>query len=114
MGARMGRHAFLAGIMVLGAAYAAQADQVEDFNAFVQVLAIPVYAHHCEIMLDKDVMDTINADVVTKMGVAGISEEKGIETQSQMIEQFAGNADCTQGSSDRANFEAALEAYSAN
>lgn len=100
--------------MIFGAAYAAKADQVEDFNAFVQVLAIPVYAHHCEIMLDKDVMDTINADVVSKMGVAGISEEKGVEIQSQMIEQFAANADCTQGSSDRTNFEAALEAYAPN
>jgi hypothetical protein len=110
----MGRPAFLASIMIFGAACAAHADQIEDFNAFVQVLAIPVYAHHCEIMLDKDVMDTINADVVSKMDVAGISEEKGVEIQSQMMEQFASNADCTEGSSDRTNFESALQAYAAN
>ncbi|MDH4439566.1 MAG: hypothetical protein QE284_04210 [Rhizobium sp.] len=107
----MGRRAFLATCLLAGVACAAHADEAEDFNAFVQVLAIPVYAHHCEIMMDKDVMDRINADVVSKMDVAGVSEEKGGEIQTQMVEQFAANADCTEGSSDRTNFEAALQAY---
>ncbi len=110
----MGRLGFLATCMLAGVACAAHADEADDFNAFVQVLAIPVYAHHCEIMMDKDVMDTINADVISKMGVAGVSEEKGAEIQTQMVEQFAANADCTEGSSDRTNFEAALQAYTGN
>jgi hypothetical protein len=110
----MGRRAFLATCMLAGAACAARADEAEDLNAFVQVLAIPVYAHNCEIMMDKDVMDRINADVVSKMGVAGVSEEKGGEIQTEMVEQFAANADCTEGSSDRTNFEAALQAYAGN
>jgi hypothetical protein len=101
----MGRRAFLATFMFAGAAHA----DAEDFNAFVQVLAIPVYAHNCEIMMDKDVLDSINADVVRKMALAGVAEEKGIEIQTQMIEELAANADCTEGSSDRTNFEAALQ-----
>ena len=110
----MVRRAFLAACLLAGTAYAAHADEAEDFNAFVQVLAIPVYAHHCEIMMDKDVMDRINADVISKMGVAGVSEEKGGEIQTQMVEQFSANADCTEGSSDRTNFEEALQAYAEN
>jgi hypothetical protein len=107
----MGMRAVLATCMLVMAASAAHADQVEDFNAFVQVLAIPVYAQHCEIMMDKAVMDTINADVVNKMKAAGISEEKGTEIQTQMVAEFGANADCTEGSSDRTNFEAMLHEY---
>jgi len=110
----MGVRVFLATCMVVGTAFSAHADEAEDLNAFVQVLAIPVYAQHCEIMMDKDVMDTINADVINKMTVAGLSEEKGLEIQNQMVEQFGANADCTEGSSDRTNFEAAMAAYEAN
>lgn len=106
--------AVLAICAVVGAASAAQADQAEDFNAFVQVLSIPVYAHSCGLMMDKDVMDTINADVVSKMAAAGVPEEKGVEIQGQMVEQFKANADCTEGSDDRNNFEAALKAYEGN
>lgn len=110
----MGLRAVLVTCMFVAAASGAHADEVEDFNAFVQALSIPVYAHHCEIMMDQDVMDAINADVVAKMGVAGVSEDKGIEIQNQMVEQFGANADCTEGSSDRTNFDAALAAYEAN
>jgi hypothetical protein len=106
--------AFLAACMVVGAASTAHADQAEDFNAFVQVLAIPVYAHSCGIMMDKAVMDTINAEVVSKMNAAGVSEEKGVEIQGQMVEEFKANADCTEGSDDRTNFETMLKAYEGN
>jgi hypothetical protein len=110
----MGMRALLVTCMFIGATSASHADQVEDFNAFVQVLAIPVYAQHCQIMMDQDVMDTINADVVNKMNLAGLSEDKGLEIQNQMVEQFGANADCTEGSSDRTNFEAALRDYGGN
>lgn len=109
----MAMRALLATCMVVMAASAVHADQVEDFNAFVQVLAIPVYAQHCEIMMDKDVMNAINADVINKMTAAGVSEEKGIEIQTQMVAEFGANADCTEGSSDRTNFEAMLHDYEA-
>lgn len=110
----MGMRAVLATCMLVGAASAAYADPAEDLNAFVQALSIPVYAQHCEIMMDKAVMDTINADVVNKMNAAGVSEETGVEIQTQLVEQFGANADCTEGSSDRTNFEAALAAYEGN
>lgn len=106
--------AFLAACIAFGAASAARADQAEDFNAFVQALSIPVYAHSCGIMMDKDVMDAINADVVSKMNTAGVPEDKGVEIQGQMVEEFKANADCTEGSDDRNNFEAALKAYEGN
>ncbi|WP_237154965.1 hypothetical protein [Oryzibacter oryziterrae] len=110
----MGFARFLAAGIFLGSAVAAHADPAEDLNAFVQALAIPVYAKHCNIMMDKAVMDTINADVVQKMQAAGISEDKGIEIQNQMVEQFGANADCTEGSSDRTNYEEAVRAYGGN
>jgi uncharacterized protein YfiM (DUF2279 family) len=110
----MAIRAFLTACITVAAASAAQADQAEDFNAFVQVLAIPVYAHSCGISMDKDVMDTINADVVNKMNTAGVSEEKGVEIQGQMVDEFKANADCSEGSDDRNNFEAALKAYEGN
>ncbi len=64
-------------------------------------------------MMDKDVMDRINADVISKWASPGI-REKGVEIQTQMVEQFSANADCTEGSSDRTNFEEALQAYAEN
>ena len=97
-----------------GTATMSHADAVDDLNAFVQALAIPVYAYHCEIMMDQDVMEKVNLDVVYKMELAGIPEEKGVEIQTQMVEEFAANADCSEGSSDWKNFEAALQAYMPN
>jgi hypothetical protein len=104
---------FLTSALLASAATFAHADQTEDLNAFALVLSIPIYAEHCGVALDETVSGNVYAKIDEMKSAMGLSDEQVAGFQSQMKEQFSANADCTEGSSDRTNFESTIKAYGA-
>jgi hypothetical protein len=86
------------------------ADQTEDLNAFALVLSIPIYADHCAIELSETAIANLNTKTVEMQASMGINDAQVADLQAQMNDQF-GKADCTEGSSDRTNFDNAIKAY---
>ncbi len=103
----------VASALFASAAPFAHADQAEDLNAFALVLSIPVYAEHCGIALDEAVSGNVYAKIDEMKSAMGLSDEQVAGFQGQMKEQFGANADCTEGSGDRTNFETTIKAYGA-
>ncbi len=93
-------------------ACAAQADQTEDLNAFALVLSIPIYADHCGLELSESAIANVGAKTAEMQASMGVNDAQVADLQSQMNDQF-GKADCTEGSSDRTNFDNAIKAYEA-
>jgi hypothetical protein len=91
----------------------ALADQAEDINAFALVLSIPVYADHCGVTVDEATQNNINAKIADMQTQMGLTDDQVNDFHKQMVEQFSANADCTEGSDDRTNFEKAIADYTA-
>jgi peptidoglycan hydrolase CwlO-like protein len=106
----MYRKSFLALAVITINIATVHADQTEDLNAFALVLSIPIYADHCAIDLSESTIANISTKTAEMQASMGINDAQVADLQAQMNDQF-GKADCTEGSSDRTNFDNAIKAY---
>ncbi len=108
----MNSRAILAAAFLTFTTALATADQAEDLNAFALVVSIPIYADHCGLELSEPAIANVGAKMAEMQAAMGISDAQLADLQGQMNDQF-GQADCTEGSSDRTNFDNAIKAYEA-
>ena len=106
----MNSRAILAAAFLTCTTALATADQAEDLNAFALVVSIPIYADHCGLELSETAIANVGAKMAEMQAAMGISDAQLADLQGQMNDQF-GQADCTEGSSDRTNFDNAIKAY---